>query len=316
MKQVISISRRTDVVAFFSAWLRRALQDEHVVVNGPRGTSRAVSLRPQDVHSLVFWSKNYAPLLHDAELQRLLRRYENVYFHFTITGLGGTVIEPSVLPHPRAIQQLGELVALWGTKRVNWRFDPIVHWTDEEGRTQTNVPLFREIAACVTQFGVLTCTFSFAQWYGKIPARARAWNVAYVDPAASVKRAELSQILAAADSLGIKISTCAQDAWLDVPSINKGHCIDGGALTLLHPKHERASIGKDRGQREECGCTPSIDIGSYAQACPHGCAYCYATPLRKPVGQSGAGAHRAHFRSTRKRARSTGGFGSHVQEDG
>ncbi|MDH4198294.1 MAG: DUF1848 domain-containing protein, partial [Candidatus Aminicenantes bacterium] len=28
----------------------------------------------------------------------------------------------------------------------------------------------------------------------------------------------------------------------------------------------------------DCLCTESVDIGSYAQSCPHSCVYCYANP--------------------------------------
>ena len=59
---IISISRRTDIPAYYSAWLFRRLSEGFALVRNPMnpGQIRQVSLLPGDVDGIVFWSKNPA----------------------------------------------------------------------------------------------------------------------------------------------------------------------------------------------------------------------------------------------------------------
>ena len=59
-------------------------------------------------------------------------------------------------------------------------------------------------------------------------------------------------------------------------------------MSFLGPKESRPHL-KDRGQRKECGCIVSKDIGSY-DTCPHLCRYCYANTSELPICRKGSDA--------------------------
>ncbi|MBC8233491.1 DUF1848 family protein, partial [bacterium] len=83
---IVSVSRRTDIPAFYSKWFMNRLRIRHLTVFHPYTRKEiAVSLAPEDVAAFVFWSKNYAPLL--PHFDELIRRSYHFYCHFTITGL-------------------------------------------------------------------------------------------------------------------------------------------------------------------------------------------------------------------------------------
>lgn len=275
-KPVISISRRTDIPRWHSSWLLQALQEKRASYVSPAKTIASVSLDPKETHSLVFWSKDYRSLLESGELRQLLKAY-SVYFHFTVTGLGGSFWEPKSIPPAEALVQLGKLVRLFGPERMNWRFDPIVFWREEALRS--NAERFESLASFVASVGIRRCTFSFAEWYGKCVRRATKIGLAYFDPPIAEKLEWLERIARAADSAGIELYSCAQSNWVGRFGIGRGSCVDARLLSSLRKDSEPASPKKDSSQRSQCGCTESIDIGSYSQGCHHGCIYCYANPI-------------------------------------
>ncbi len=123
-KNIISISRRTDIPAFYSDWLMHRLRRGRAGYLNPFGGKKcAVSLLPEDVLFIVFWSKNYQPLLqHLDELDRMGYKF---YFHFSITGQPKQ-LEVNTIPWEKAVEQAQQLSQRYSSQHVLWRFDPIV----------------------------------------------------------------------------------------------------------------------------------------------------------------------------------------------
>jgi hypothetical protein len=279
MKKVISASRRTDLVAVFPGWLSSAVKEGKARVSGPSGRVYSVDLRPESVHTFVLWSKNFDHLVKNRNrLLDRLRRYDQLYFHFTITGLGGSPIERNAPKPEAALDQIEPLIELAGRpERISLRFDPVIFW-QEEGETRTNLAFFEKLASRMACLDLRTVRFSFAQWYGKSRRRAAKYDFAYVDPAVEEKKEVALRLSEMASAWGLNLYSCSQDFLAVVPGVHPSSCIDGRYLQIIHPSGDRVSLLKDKTQRRECGCTESVDIGSYTQTCPHSCLYCYANP--------------------------------------
>lgn len=90
---IISISRRTDVPAFYTQWLQHRFAEGWVQTVNPYNTNQRnlIYLDTQTVDGIVFWSKNPAPLL------PLLPQFKNYpwYLQCTITGYQ-THLEPNI----------------------------------------------------------------------------------------------------------------------------------------------------------------------------------------------------------------------------
>jgi len=81
---IISVSRRTDIPAFYAEWFLNRVRDGFVLVRRPfRPTQiERISLAPMDVDALVFWTRNADPLIpHLDELDAKGYRY---YFQYTL----------------------------------------------------------------------------------------------------------------------------------------------------------------------------------------------------------------------------------------
>lgn len=270
MKRIISVSRRTDIPAFYGQWFINRLKDGFAgVVNPFGGKKYIVSLKPEDVSCFVFWSKNFTPFLENLDI--LTKNGCKFYFNYTVTGLPD--IFESNVEKKSAIDTLKFLSRKYSLSHINWRFDPII--ISSVCERDYFIERFKEL---VTEFAGLVerCYISFVTEYKKVLInfdeleKTNGIKIEHHDTEFKIALAnELADIAAAS---GIQIYSCCCDYLLN-DKVQKAHCIDGGVIDKLF--YPEGFAYKEKHTRQECGCTESYDIGTY-NTCPHGCVYCYA----------------------------------------
>jgi len=252
---VISASRRTDLVGCYPEIL----------------VERLKKFPPEEVHSLVIWTKNPKNMIEEGPLKKTLRKYRQIYVHLTITGMGGGEFEPLIPPSKEVVELIGPLIDLVGSpRRISWRFDPILE-VEGHGRNYTNFGLFGSLAKAMAPLGVESCRVSWVSPYKKVLSRLsrKGWDLA-----SGTLRERLEQ--------GNVLKQIAREHGMSVYFCSMGEfpvsrCIDGELLRKIHPLGLNCSQEKAKGQRLHCGCTQSLDIGWYSLRCQHGCLYCYAS---------------------------------------
>lgn len=255
--RVISASRRTDLLAHYPDDLAARLR----------------KIGPENIHTVVLWTKDAANVLEHRAVRAVLSEVGQAFLHWTITGLGGTFLEPNVPCPDDQLALLEDVVAFVGDpRRVHWRFDPLVSARcDDDRASNVDLDLFRSLAEPVARAGVPIVHTSFVSMYRKVRRRLEQAGVAFDEYGVGVRRDFLADLAQAADDLGMKLLTCCE------PGFPVHRCIDGELLAELHPTQDACRSDRARGQRELCGCTASLDIGRYLP-CPSRCLYCYAHP--------------------------------------
>lgn len=262
---ILSVSRRTDIPAFYSEWFFNRLKEGFVFVRNPLNIHQVsrIVLSPDVIDCIVFWSKNPKPMLNRLDE---LKDYM-YYFQFTINPYDKG-LELCVPRKEGIINTFKELSEKIGPKRVIWRYDPIL-LTDSMG-IDYHLRYFEEIAKRLKSY-TNTCVISFVDLYKKTQRNLHDTTARVPSMKEMMEMAAKLSLIA--NRYGITVQTCAEDIALETIGVKHGKCIDNALIEdLLGVK---LVVSKDPNQRKECGCVQSIDIGEY-NTCAHGCKYCYA----------------------------------------
>ncbi|MBO8128537.1 MAG: DUF1848 domain-containing protein [Peptococcaceae bacterium] len=274
---IISASRRTDIPAFYSEWFINRVKEGFCVTVNPfnRKQKKLVSLRPEDVTAIVFWSKNPAPLMKYLDyLDAMGYRY---YFGFTLNNYPSE-LEPNVPEVKTRINTFKRLSQRLGKKRVIWRYDPIV--LSNKTPIDFHIGNFEFLTKELKDY-TCKCVFSFLELYPKVQKRINKMHKEYGFAVQDIRSEKHKQILKSlvmqfksiADSYGLDLRSCAEKMDLTPYGIKPNSCIDGNLINEMPGTN--VPFKKDRNQRRECLCIESIDIGMY-NTCLNQCVYCYA----------------------------------------
>jgi DNA repair photolyase len=269
---LISASRRTDIPAFYAAWFMERIRAGTVSwVNPFRGGVSRISMLPEDVAAIVFWTRNFSPMMR--HLEELEGRGHRTLVHFTLTGLPRR-FETHVPSVRAAVKQMRLLSAHIGGEKVLWRYDPILisRECDRDFHRRNFALLARELEGVTRQ-----CSISFVEIYGKVRRSFEKRGLPLPETEFEERRRFVDELAGIASARGITMKACCSDDLLS-ERVEKARCVDREQVLQICPGLKlEAPLAPTR---EECGCSRSYDIGVY-DSCLHGCLYCYATRDRE-----------------------------------
>ena len=271
---IISASRRTDIPALYGDWFMDKIGKGGCLVANPfNGKVERVSLALEDVNGIVFWSRNYRPML--KRLRSLNDMGYRFYCQFTIIGYP-RFIDPGS-PAPDMSARTARMIReSFGTRAVVWRYDPIMltSVTDAKWHARNFTSLLEKMEGATD-----TCVISFIDRYRKLERNLfpllEKRGVTYYDPARDELENLAGQMALLAEKRGITVESCCEPK---LSAVGKTSCVD--PLRLSDVAEQDLSAVRKAPTRAGCRCAYSKDIGAY-DTCVLGCAYCYANNSRK-----------------------------------
>lgn len=262
---ILSVSRRTDIPAFYWEWFLNRVQAGFVDVRNPMNIHRVsrIDIRPEVVDCIVFWTKNAGNIIPHLDQ---LKDYK-YYFQYTINPYN-KLIEENVPLKKYVVENFRLLSEIIGPNRVIWRYDPIL-LTDMID-VDYHLRYFEELAKRLKGH-TNRCVISFVDLYKKTVSNTR--ELMMKEPTDVEMHFLAHNLSSIAKDYGMEIVSCSESIDLDFDGVRHGCCIDRNLIEEI--VGYKIDVKKDKNQRKECGCVESVDLGAY-NTCLHACKYCYA----------------------------------------
>ncbi len=259
---ILNISGRTDVVAFYTEWLRRRYKEGFVDVRNPFYPKQVSRIYFDDVDGLVFCTKNPIPIL------PYLREFKQpILFQITLTGYKKE-IEPGVASKEKIIDAIKEISKIIGSQWVQVRYDPIfvndVYTLDYHCRAFER--LCQHLKGSTNQIII-----SFLDDYKNVRKNKSIINEVALSEEGLQYLAQSFTLSATKN--GMTVQTCSEKRRLIEYGFINEDCVGKGLAEALtgKKKFKRWAARNNK----YCHCVEMVDIGVY-NSCGHYCRYCYA----------------------------------------
>lgn len=274
---IISASRRTDIPCYYSEWFVNRLKAGYVLSKNPMNPNqiKRISLSPDEVDCIVFWTKDPINMLDKLSLiDKLGYRY---YFQFTLNPYG-IDIERNLRNKEDIVNTFIQLSKRIGSEKLLWRYDPVI--INENHRVDYHLHNFAYLCSKLQGY-TKKCTISFVDDYKKLDKAVRDYIIRDIDE--DTQHYIAKSFVEIAAGYGIEIRACCEKADLINYGVKPAACIDKELIETICGYS--LNIKKDKNQRPACNCAESTDIGVY-NSCRNGCIYCYANHSEASINRN------------------------------
>lgn len=183
--------------------------------------------------------------------------------HATITGLGGTKLEPNVPTYMQSLDVLEQLNMIQNLDNVVLRIDPLIPQV-------TNFEVIKQIVEAASSFGITRCRTSVIDYYPFVRDKFEAHKIPYSKTfQPPFKYDLLMELREICIEFNMTLESCAEHE--NIPELIKVGCAN-------QEEWRRLGLNLQNGlpKRRDCFCNVTkYDLLSHEPTCGYNCLYCY-----------------------------------------
>ncbi len=265
---ILSVSNRTDIVAFYSEWFMNRYNSGYVDVRNPFNPKLVNRIYFDNVDLIVFCTKNPLPIL-----DKIKFIDKKILFQVTITPYNKD-IEPNVISKKEIIKAVKELSDIIGIDNLYIRYDPI--FLSNKYDINYHIKAFNKLCSLLNGY-TKKIIVSFIDRYKNVKNNMNTLNIReFTEEDYKLIGENFSKI---AKENNMVVQTCFENRNLCEYGFTKGECLSHELAYKITGKNYKNWTAR---KEKLCNCVEMVDIGVY-NSCKHFCKYCYANYDEKKV---------------------------------